>query len=101
MKFMAAFVPNFGNGELSFLQEPFGLPIDISTPKFEIGFPNHDLYSWQIMPKTYKIPQWLLGYNVHSAIVNEVMTPSFLFLPSAIPLPKVLFCTTRKRVLAQ
>ena len=69
--------------------------------KCEVIIPTHVLYSWQIMPMTYKIPQWLLGYNVQSAIVIHIMTPSFPFLSAAIPLPKALFCTTRKRVLMQ
>ena len=59
---MAAFVPNLGNGEISFQQEHFYLPIDIyQHRKFEIGIPTHDLYSWQ-SAMTYKIlQQWLLG----------------------------------------
>ena len=42
IKFMAAFVPNLGNGEFYFLQESFYLPIDISTPKIWDWYS----YSW-------------------------------------------------------
>ena len=80
--FMAAFVQNLGNGKFSFLQESFYLPIfHINTENLRLVF--------LLMICTVGSRRWLTkssssGYWVKMYTVPLwIMTPSFLFFPSA------------------